>query len=183
MNILIINECDKEMNKIFSNLKKNSQKIRLGSRSIVSILEKLKIKCYENTFIPLLELANINIVDNMNIEIHPWDNSLISKIDKSIIDENLGFTPTNKGKYIYINIPILTEESRKNLVKKMKNYIEHAKMLIRNSRKKTNQNIKKLKLTEDENKFFVKKIQKITEKYNQKIDLFFVKKKEEILKG
>ncbi|AWU42492.1 ribosome recycling factor [Blattabacterium punctulatus] len=181
-----------ELNKIFSSCKKNMKiilkklqeeiyPIRLGSQSILSFLEKIKIKCY-GTFLPLIEVANINIIDNMTLKIQPWDRSLISPIDKAIIDTNLGIMPTNKGDYIQINIPIITEEGRKNLIKKIKKQIEQAKISVRIIRKKNNQSIKKLKLAQDLSKSVENRIQKITIEYIQNIDNIFLYKKKEILK-
>ncbi|WP_185869528.1 ribosome-recycling factor [Blattabacterium cuenoti] len=177
----IFSSCNRDMEKIFRNLKEEIHRVRLGSKSIVSFLEKIKIKCYESYF-PLIEIANITIIDDMNILIQPWDKSIVSNIDKAIIDANLGFMPTNKGDHINIRIPIITEEGRKNLMKKIKIQTDKAKILIRNVRKKNNQNIKKIKVSEDDAKIIETRIQIITEKYIQKIEDFFLYKEREILK-
>ncbi|WP_185877818.1 ribosome-recycling factor [Blattabacterium cuenoti] len=177
----ILSLCTEEMEKIFNILKKNISQIRLGIRSLASTLEKIKIKYY-NEFVPLLEISNILIVDNKNITIQPWDKTIISLIDKTIIDANLGLMPTNKGGIIYIKIPSITEEGRLDLVKKIKVYTEHSKILIRNIRKKNNQHIKKLIISDDLLKLGENKIQNITNKYIKKIDIFSNKKKEEILR-
>ncbi|WP_185877296.1 ribosome-recycling factor [Blattabacterium cuenoti] len=174
----IIFSCKKEMKIIFCNLKKEINHIRLGSKSIVSFLEKIKVKYY-GSFITLIEISSITIVDNMNIIVTPWDSNTTSLIDKAIINANLGFTPTNKGTSIHIHIPVLTEESRNDLVKKIKNYTDQSKILIRNIRKKYNQYLKKLNFSEDLNKIGENKIQKITNEYIEKINiLFFIKEKE-----
>ncbi|WP_185857874.1 ribosome recycling factor [Blattabacterium cuenoti] len=173
--------CQENMDKIFNQFKKEIHRVRLGSQSISSFLGKIKIKCY-GTFFPLIEVANISIIDNMNISIHPWDRSIVSNIDKAIINANLGFMPTNKGDSIDIHLPTITEESRKNLIKKIKSKTEHAKILVREIRKKNNQNIKKLKISEDFYKMGESRIQKITNQYIQKIENFFLHKEEEILR-
>ncbi|WP_185873769.1 ribosome-recycling factor [Blattabacterium cuenoti] len=173
--------CKEDMKKIFKNFQKDLHYLRLGSNSILPILEKIKVKCYDS-FFPLIELANISIIDNMNLNIHPWDRSIISHIDKAIINENLGFIPTNKGEYLHINLPIITEEGRKNLIKKIKLITEKTKIFIRNKRKKNNQYIKKLKISEDLSKKGENYIQKITNNYIKNIDIFFLLKKKEILK-
>ncbi|WP_185855978.1 ribosome recycling factor [Blattabacterium cuenoti] len=172
--------CKKDMEKVVKQLQKEIYSIRLGSKSVISFLEKIKIKCY-GSFLPLIEIANINIIDNMNLTIHPWDRSIISIIDKAIIDSNLGFMPNNKGEYIHIHIPVITEEGRKNLIKKVKWQTEQAKIFIRNIRKKNNQNIKKLKLSEDLSKEGENRIQKKTSEYIQKINCLFLSKEKEIL--
>ncbi|AFJ90936.1 ribosome recycling factor [Blattabacterium sp. (Blaberus giganteus)] len=173
--------CKKDMEKILKQLKKEIHRVRLGSKSVSSFLEKIKIKCY-GTFFPLIEVANISIIDNMNISIHPWDRSIISDIDKAIIDANLGFMPTNKGDSIHIHLPVITEENRKNFMKKIKLQTEHAKVFVRKIRKKNNQHIKKLKISEDVSKIGENRIQKITNEYIQKIENFFLHKEKEILK-
>ncbi|WP_185864947.1 ribosome-recycling factor [Blattabacterium cuenoti] len=177
---VIVDSCNKEMDKILNNLKQDIFHIRLGSRSIIVLLEKMKVKCY-NTLLSLSEIANITIIDNMNITIQPWDLSIIGNIDKTIIDANLGFTPVNKGKLIHINLPIITEESRKNLLKKIKNYTEKSKILIRKIRKINNQRIKNIKISEDLSKIGENEIQKITTLYINKIEDIFISKKKEIL--
>ncbi|WP_341655666.1 ribosome recycling factor [Blattabacterium cuenoti] len=177
----IFSYCKKDMETILEKLKKEIHRVRLGSKSVSSFLGKIKIKCY-GTFFPLIEVANISIIDNMNISIHPWDRSIISDIDKAIINSNLGFIPTNKGDSIHIHLPIMTEENRKNMIKKIKLQTEHAKILVRRIRNKNNQHIKKLKISEDVSKTGESRIQKITNEYIKKIENFFLHKEEEILR-
>ncbi|WP_185872140.1 ribosome-recycling factor [Blattabacterium cuenoti] len=172
--------CKKDMEKILKKLKEEIHRIRLGSKSISSFLGKIKIKCYGSYFL-LIEVANITVLDSMNITIHPWDRSIITHIDKAIIDANLGFMPTNKGEFIHIHLPIITEEGRKNLIKKIKLQTEHTKILIRNVRKKNKQYIRKLKISKDFLKVGENKIQKITSEYIQKIEDLFLYKEQEIL--
>ncbi|WP_185852067.1 ribosome-recycling factor [Blattabacterium cuenoti] len=177
----ILSSCKENMEEIFKKLTKEIHRIRLGSKSVSSFLGKIKIKCY-GTFFSLIEVSNISIVDNMNISIHPWDLSIISNIEKAIINANLGFMPTNKGDSIHIHLPIITEESRKILIKKIKSQTEHAKILVREIRKKNNQHIRKLKISEDISKTVENHIQKMTSEYIQKIESFFIHKEKEILK-
>ncbi|WP_185864387.1 ribosome-recycling factor [Blattabacterium cuenoti] len=177
----IFSSCKEKMEKTLKKLKKEIHHLRLGGKYIADFLSKMNVKCYGST-ISMMEVANITVIDNMNINIQPWDHSIIPQIDKTIIDANLGFMPTNKGDYIHIRIPIITEEERKNLMKKIKVETEHAKVLIRNIRKKSNQNIKKLTVSEDLSKSGENYIQKITSEYIKKIDDFFIIKEKEILK-
>ncbi len=173
--------CKKKMRYVLNNLYKEIHHIRIGSRSIAALLEKIKVKCYDTKlFLP--EISTITIIDNMNITIQPWDISIISNIDKTIINENLGIVPTNNGKLIHIKIPIITEEGRKILIKKIKKLTELSKILIRNIRKKSKQSIKKLNISEDLCKTSENKIQNITTDYIKKIDFFFLKKEQEILR-
>ncbi|WP_317167991.1 ribosome-recycling factor [Blattabacterium cuenoti] len=168
------------MKKILNQLQEEIHRMRLGSQSILSILENIRVKCY-GTFLPMIEISTINIVDHMNLTIEPWDRTLISNIDKAVIDANLGFMPTNKGNLLYIHLPILTEESRINLMKRIKTKIEKSKILIRTVRKKNNQSIKQLKLSDDLSKIGENHIQKTTKEYIQKIEILFHEKEKEIL--
>ncbi|WP_185858443.1 ribosome-recycling factor [Blattabacterium cuenoti] len=177
----IFYSCKKDMETIFIQLKEKIHPIRLGSKSVAYSLSKIKIKCYK-AFFPLEEVSNITIVDNMNLIIRPWDPSILSHIDKAIIDANLGFFPTNKGESIHIRLPIMTEEGRKNLMKKIKLQTEHAKILVRNVRKKNNQFIRKLKISEDFYKTVENRIQKITSEYIKKIEDYLLDKEKEIIK-
>ncbi|WP_185882348.1 ribosome-recycling factor [Blattabacterium cuenoti] len=177
----IYSSCQKDMNNILKQFKNDIIRIRLGSQSLLSFLEKIKIKYYD-FFIDLIKIANISILDNMNLTIRPWDKSLISIIDKAIIDSNLGLMPTNKGEYIHIRIPIMTEEGRKHLIKKIKTETEQSKILIRVIRKKYNHMMKKkLNLSQDILKEGEYHIQKITNNYIQKINEIFILKEQEIL--
>ncbi|WP_185882857.1 ribosome-recycling factor [Blattabacterium cuenoti] len=177
----ILFSCKKEMNNSFEKFKEEINRIRLGGKSISDYIGKIKVKCY-GTYVPLWEISNITVVDNMNIHIHPWDRSNILDIEKFMIEANLGFMITNKGEYIHIHIPILTEETRKNILKKIKIQTEEEKISIRIIRKKNNRFIKKLNFSDDEKKKGEIQIQKTTNEFIRKIDDFFLHKKENILK-
>ncbi len=177
----IFSFCKKDMQNVFLKLKKEIHTIRLGSKSVAYSLSNIKVKCY-GAYSLLLEVSNITTVDNMNIIIKPWDKTILSQIEKSIIDSNLGVTPTNRGDTIHILIPVITEEGRKNIIKNIKIQSEKAKVHIRNIRKKNNNNIKKLKISKDIYKKGEIHIQIITDKYTKKIDEFFLYKENEILK-
>ncbi|WP_185868437.1 ribosome-recycling factor [Blattabacterium cuenoti] len=177
----IFSSCKKDMEKIFDQLKSEIYCIRLGSKSVSSLLGEMNVK-YNNTSSLLLEVSNIHVLDHRNISIRPWDRNILPYIEKSIINANLGFTPTHKGNTIHIHLPVITEERRRFFIKKIKSQTEHAKILIRETRKKNKKNIKKIKVSEDISKNGEKYIQKITIEYIDKINDFFSKKEKEILK-
>jgi ribosome recycling factor len=127
----------------------------------------------------------MSIPESRQIAIQPWDQKIIPDIEKSILKSDLGLTPINDGKMIRINIPPLTEERRKQLVKAVKKKAEEAKVSIRNIRRDTNEELKKLErekhLSEDEVKKFQVEIQKITDSFIAKVDEILGHKEKEIM--
>ena len=153
--------------------------IRTG-RANPTILDKVKVPYY-GVETPIRQLCSISIPEARQILVKPYDISIIDDVLKAIIDANLGFTPTNIGEVIRINIPPLTEERRLEFVKDVKRLAEEGKIAIRNIRRDANDQIKKLSLTEDEEKTAMKKIQDLTDKYNKIIDEETLKKENEIM--
>ncbi len=140
---------------------------------------------YYNTPTPLKQLASISIPDSRTIAIQPWDKNSMGDVEKGIMKSDLGLTPVNDGKMIRINIPPLTEERRKELVKVAKKYTEDAKIAIRNIRREGNEALKKMKnnkeITEDDLYDGQEEIQKITDRYIEKADELFKEKEKEIM--
>jgi len=133
---------------------------------------------------PLSQTANINVPDPKTIVIQPWDKSILAEVEKEILAANLGLTPQNNGEIIRINIPALTEERRKEFVKKAKNEAENAKISIRNVRRSANEEAKKLEkdgAPEDAIKKLVDDIQKLTDDYVKKTDELLDKKEKDIM--
>jgi ribosome recycling factor len=129
-------------------------------------------------------VANVNTPDPRMISIQPWEKAMLEPIEKAIVISNLGFNPQNNGELIIINIPPLTEERRKELVKKSKAEGEHAKVSVRNARKDANDEIKKLKndgLPEDMAKDAEEEVQKITNGYNTKVEELIDEKEKDIM--
>jgi ribosome recycling factor len=157
--------------------------LRTG-RASASLVEDILIDYY-NTPTPLKQLASISIPDSRTIAIQPWDRNAISDVEKGIMKSDLGLTPINDGKLIRINIPPLTEERRKELVKVAKKYTEDAKIAIRNIRREGNETLKKMKnnkeITEDDLFSGQEEIQKITDKYIEKAEELFKEKEKEIM--
>ncbi|MDY5823526.1 MAG: ribosome recycling factor [Candidatus Coprenecus sp.] len=133
---------------------------------------------------PVPQVASITVPDARTILIQPWEKNMIAKIEKAIMDANLGVTPQNDGVQIRITIPPLTEDRRKDLVKKVKAAGESAKISIRNARRDANDLFKKAQkdgMPEDEAKDSEAVIQKDVDKFNKKVDEVIAAKEKEIM--
>lgn len=163
--------------------KKDLGSIRTG-RASLSLLEGITVDYY-GTPTPIQQVASLSIPEPRQILIQPWEQRLIPEIEKAIMKSDLGLTPTNDGKVIRINIPTLTEERRKQLVKVVRKRAEEARIAIRNIRRDTNEELKKLEkdkhLSEDIVKKSQEEIQKITDSYIAKIDDILAHKEKEIM--
>jgi ribosome recycling factor len=171
------------MEKAVSDLQHEMAHIRTG-RASLGILDNIRVDYY-GTPTPLNQLANLHVPEPALITIQPWDVSQIGPIEKAIRTSDLGLNPANDGKVIRLPIPPLTEERRKELVKKLHAAAEHHRVSVRNIRRDANENVKKLskdkKITEDDDKKAHDEIQKLTDTYMQKIDLAAKAKEKEIL--
>jgi ribosome recycling factor len=139
---------------------------------------------YYGAATPLPQMSNITTPDAKTMLIQPWDKSMIHAIEKAIMDANLGFTPQNNGEVIRINVPALTEERRRELVKKAKGEGESAKVAIRNARREAMDQLKKLQkdgLPEDVEKDDEDQVQKFTDKFVKKVDEVLEAKEKEIM--
>jgi ribosome recycling factor len=157
-------------------------KIRAGKASPV-ILDGLRVEYYGSST-PLSQVANVSAPDAKTLTIQPYERNLIPAIEKVIKDANLGFNPQNDGILIRINLPMLTEERRKQLAKQAKEVGEDGKVAIRNLRRDANEAIKKLKkngLPEDSIKAGEAEVQKITDAHVGKIDRILAAKEAEIM--
>ena len=133
---------------------------------------------------PVPQVASITVPDARTMLIQPWEKNMIPKIEKAIMDANLGFTPQNNGEHIRINVPPLTEERRKELVKKSRTAGESAKISIRNARKDANDQLKKAQkdgMPEDVAKDAENDVQKEVDNFNKKIDTILANKEKEIM--
>ena len=140
---------------------------------------------YYGSATPLSQVSNINTPDARTITLTPWEKNMLQPIEKAIMVANLGFNPMNNGESIIINVPPLTEERRRDLVKQAKAHAEDAKVGIRNSRKDANTEIKKLEkngLAEDTCKGGEDEVQNLTNSYIKKIDDLLAVKEAEIMK-
>lgn len=139
---------------------------------------------YYGSKTPIPQVASVTVPDARTIMIQPWDRSLISAIEKAILDANVGMTPQNNGEAIRLNVPALTEERRKELIKKAKSEGENAKTVIRNARRDAMDALKKCikeGLGEDMEKDFEDKVQKATDEIAKNVDALVSAKEKEIL--
>jgi ribosome recycling factor len=170
------------MQKAINHLEAELVKIRAG-KATPSMLDGIMVDYY-GSMTPLNQVANINTPEARTIVIQPWEKAMIKPIEKGIIDANLGLTPANDGIMIRINVPPLSEERRRDLVKRAKAEGEHAKVGIRNLRRDANENIKKAQkagLPEDLAKDAETKTQKITDDFIVKVDKHLEAKEKEIM--
>ena len=178
-----IQKYEDKMKKTLSGFETELTTIRAG-RANPHILDKLTVDYY-GTPTPLQQVANITVPEARLIQIQPWENSLIKKIEKAILCSDLGLNPSNDGKVIRLLFPELTEDRRKELVKDVKKKGEGAKVAIRNIRRDANDMIKKQQkaneISEDEQKDAEDEIQKMTDEFVAKIDTMVEDKSKEIM--
>lgn len=171
------------MNGALDALKKEFASVRTG-RASLALLDGITVDYY-GTVTPLQQLASLSIPESRQIAIQPWEQRIIPDIEKAILKSDLGLTPMNDGKMIRINIPILTEERRKDLVKLVKKRAEEGRIAVRNIRRDINDELKKLEkenhLSEDEVKKSLDEIQRITDSFIQKVDETLEHKEKEIM--
>lgn len=157
-------------------------KIRAGKAS-PAMLHSVMVDYY-GTPTPIQQVANIGTMDARTLTVQPWEKALLGEINKGIVNSNLGFAPQDNGEMLIISIPPLTEERRKDLVKKAKAEAENAKVGIRNHRKDALDMVKELKndgLSEDLAKDAETEIQNITNSFSAKVDDLFTVKEKEIM--
>ena len=177
---ILIETAKEEMENSVAHLKNEFVNIRAGKAS-PNMLKSVMVDYYGSST-PLSQISNINTPDAQTITVQPWEKTMLSEIEKSIMNANLGFNPMNNGESIIINVPALTEERRKELAKRAKAEAENAKVGIRNHRKEANNEIKKLDASEDMKKNSEESIQDLTNKYSKIVDELFHTKEAEIMK-
>jgi len=178
----LLDETSIHMEMAIAHLESELLKIRAGKAS-PAMLEGLHVDYYGSST-PLNQVANVSTPDARTIMIQPWEKSMIHSIEKAITNANLGFNPQNDGIVVRITVPALTEERRKDLVKKTKAEGEHAKVTIRNVRRDTMEVFKKLiknGLPEDIGKDAEAKVQHITDSFIAKVDKHLTLKEQEIM--
>lgn len=178
----ILSLCDEKMHKTIEHLKKELTKIRAGKAN-PSMLDGLKVDYYGSLTI-LSQVANVITTDSRTINVQPWEKNMLEPIEKIIRESDLGFNPVNNGEFLVINIPALTEERRLKLTKQVKSEVEEAKVVIRNVRKDSNGDAKKLKdngFSDDMIKGIENDIQKLTDKYILELNKIETEKVKEIM--
>lgn len=177
----IIDNTKEKMNKAIDSLKYNLAQIRTG-RANPAMLERVTVSYYGSDT-PINQIAAITVPEGRQILVKPYDKSSLGDIERAINEANLGVNPQNDGENIRLNIPSLTEESRKLLAKEVSKDAEDAKVAIRNIRRDANDSIKKnSEFTEDDVKGYQDDVQKLTDLMIKDIDSIAKHKEEEILK-
>ena len=176
----IFESAEESMTNAVKHLEKKLLNIRAGKAN-TSMLGSVVVEYY-GSLTPLTQVANVNTPDGRTIVVQPWEKKLLVDIEKSIMNANLGFNPMNNGENIIINVPALTEERRIDLAKQAKVEAEEAKIVVRNSRKDANNEIKKNEeFSDDLKKNAEQDIQDLTNKYIESINSIFEAKEKEIM--
>jgi ribosome recycling factor len=178
----VVEEAEEGMKNALTHLDREFQKIRAGKAS-PAMLEGVRVDYY-GSMTPIDQVSNINTPDPRQIIVQPWEKAMLVPIEKAILAANLGFNPQNNGEVLRIMVPPLTEERRRDLVKKAKTEVENAKVTVRNIRRSAMDSGKKLEkegIPEDEIKTLEKEIQNLTDTFISKIDKMFEAKEKDIM--
>jgi ribosome recycling factor len=177
---MYLEDAREQMNKAVLHVGHELTKIRAGKAN-PSMLDGIMVPYY-GAMSPLNQIASITSPDARTLFIKPWEKSSIPEIEKAIMAANLGLTPQSDGQQVFISIPMLTEERRKQLVKQVNGECELGKVSIRSVRKETNESLKKIKgAPEDDVKGAEESVQKLTDEFIAKIDAHAKKKEAEIM--
>ncbi|MBN1157883.1 MAG: ribosome recycling factor [Bacteroidales bacterium] len=180
--VLCIDIAREKMDKAIKHLEEELMRIRAG-KATPNILDGITVDYY-GASTPLSQVSNIGTPDAKTVVIQPWDKSMLDLIEKAILYANIGLTPMNNGEIIRLNIPPLTEERRRDLVKQVKGMGENTRVSIRNARRDANDELKKLQkqgLSEDSEKEKVDEVQKMTDEYISKVDIIVAGKEKDIM--
>lgn len=179
----MLKQFEEKMEKSLESLESEYANIRAG-RANPNILNKIKVEYY-GVPTPLQQVGNVSVPEARTIVITPWEPSILKEIEKAILCSDLGLTPNNDGKSVILNFPELTEERRKDIAKDIKKKGENAKVAVRNVRRDANDYFKKQQkaneISEDEQKDYEDKVQKLTDKYVDKIEEAIDSKSKEIM--
>ncbi|MDB5257004.1 MAG: frr [Chitinophagaceae bacterium] len=177
-----LDEAKEDMEKALRHIDNELTKIRAG-KAMPNMVESVMVDYY-GTPTAISQVASVNTPDARTLAIKPWEKAMVAVIDKAIRESNLGFNPQNDGEIVRINVPPLTEERRKVLVKQAKSEGEDGKVRVRSIRKDTNESLRKLLkdgASEDAVKTAEDKVQVLTDSYILKVDSLIAKKETELL--
>jgi ribosome recycling factor len=179
----VLDDMKTHMDKTLGVLKNEFQKVRTG-RASTSILDSVKVDYYGNSS-SISQVATLAVPEPRTITISPWEAKIIPAIEKAILNANIGLTPSNDGRTIRLNLPPLTEERRKEIVKDLKKKAEEDKVALRNIRRDAIDRLKKLEkdkaITEDELKKYEKDVQDVTKSFETMIDEAVAHKEKEVM--
>jgi ribosome recycling factor len=179
----IKSDAEKKMKKSLEALHSAFNKIRTG-RAHPSILDSVMVDYY-GVETPLKQVASVNVEDNRTLAVAPWEKPMLPKIEKAIMMSDLGLNPSNNGDVIRLPMPMLTEETRKEMVKQAKADAEHGRVSIRNARRDANSMLKDLlkekDINEDEERNGEETIQKLTDRYIAEVEKELKAKEEDLM--
>ncbi len=179
---LILEDAESSMKKAINHLEAELTKIRAGKAN-PTMLDGINVEYYGSPT-ALNQVANVSVLDARTISIQPWEKNMLAPIERAIMQANIGITPQNDGVQIRLFLPPLTEERRRELVKKAAGEGEHSKVAVRNIRRDAIEHIKKLQkdgLSEDVSKDSEKTVQELTDKYILLVDKHLAAKEKEIM--
>lgn len=179
---LYLDDAKEQMEKALTHLNNEMVKLRAGKAN-PNMLDGIMVDYY-GASTPLSQVANINTPDAKSIVIQPWEKKIIGEIEKAILGANIGITPMNNGDIVRLNLPPLTEERRKQLVKSVNHEGENAKVSVRTARRECIEELKKMQkngLPEDAQKTAEEKVEKLVESFYKKIEEILAKKEQEIM--
>ena len=184
MNHLLKNDLTEKMNKAMIILEKELSGLRTG-RSSANLLDPVVVELYGSKM-PISQVGTVSTPDAKTISVQVWDKAMVKTVEKAIADANLGLNPSSDGQIIRMSLPILSQERRKELVKKASEYCEGAKIAIRNVRRDAIDVFKKMekdkRISEDQLKNLSDKVQKSTDVHTKKADEILDEKSKEIMK-
>ncbi|MBC7692170.1 MAG: ribosome recycling factor [Methylotenera sp.] len=183
MSKAIVDTMTQQMDKSLQALKADLTKVRTG-RASTALVDTVHVDYYGSP-VPLSQVANVTTPDAKTIQINPWEATLLGAIEKAILAANLGLTPQNDGKVVRINVPMMTEDRRKEMVKLVKKMGEETKVAMRGQRRDGNEEVKKAEkaktLSEDDAKKAMELIQKKTDEKTTEVDKVLAGKEKEIM--
>lgn len=178
----ILDAAQGKMDKAISFLVDELATVRAGKAS-TNLLNGIMVEYYGNPT-PVSQVASVTVPDARTVLVQPWEKNMIAPIEKAILVANIGLTPSNNGEHIRLNVPALTEERRKELVKQIKSEAETARVSLRSIRRDAVDAFKKAQkegMPEDVSKDGEEAVQKLTDKYGKKVDELLAAKEAEIM--
>lgn len=179
----ILKDTKPRMDAVIEDFKRKLTNIRTG-RATVGLLDGISVDYY-GTPTPLSQMASVNVPEPQMLTVQPWDATQMAAIEKAINQANLGFNPSNDGKMIRLPVPALNEERRKQLAKQAHEIAEEHKIAVRNVRHASNDSLKKLlkdkEISEDDERYGLDEVQKLTNAHTSKIDELYKNKEQEIM--
>jgi len=179
----VLKDTKPKMDLVVEDLKRKLSNVRTG-RATVGLLDDITVDYY-GTPTPLSQMASVNVPEAQMLTVQPWDATQISAIEKAINQANLGFNPSNDGKLIRLAIPALNEERRRQMAKQVHEIAEEQKIAVRNVRHASNDSLKKMlkdkTISEDDERYGLDEVQKLTNTHTSRIDELAKNKEQEIM--